>query len=150
MRNLKPETRNSKLETNEVRAAGLCVPAGAGGGVCGRVFLAWLPESCHEAEAEPKLLGDNDRREQGAGCAGEPGPAEGGLEGAADLGVCADREKADRHAEPPAQGAGAETLRLGEGCAGDWETQRLETGGSVSRRRALSQKVAGISSVSQK
>lgn len=100
-------------------ALALTVSAVAGGGVCGRVLLAWLPASCHEAEAEPDVLGREDRREQGAGCAGEPGAAESGLEGAADLGVRADRETPDRHAETPAPSAEAETLRRGEGCAGD-------------------------------
>lgn len=52
-------------------------------------------------------MGREDRREQGAGCAGDTGPAEGGLEGPEDLGVCADLETPARDTEPAAPGAGS-------------------------------------------
>lgn len=49
-----------------VWAAGFCVSAGAGGGVCGRVLLARMPEVLPAAEVEPEVLGRKGGEEPGA------------------------------------------------------------------------------------
>src|SRR5580658_8354479 len=75
-----------------VREAGFCVSRGAGDGVCGRVFLAWVPNPRDEAEDECGVLAEEDRAAQGAGPGGVPVPAQGGVEGCEGVGAWAGEE----------------------------------------------------------
>ena len=82
--------------------AGFCIPEGEGGGVCGRLFLAFLPEALHEAQEQSFILGDEVNGEQGARPACEPDPAKGRLDGRPHLGT---RVGAEAFAESHAQTA---------------------------------------------
>lgn len=74
-------------ESCAVREAGFCVSRGAGDGVCGWVFLAWLSGAWDEAEKQCGVLAQEDQAEQGAGCGGVPGSAEEGVEGLTRVGT---------------------------------------------------------------
>lgn len=76
-------------ERYAVREAGFCVSRGAGDGVCGRVFLAWVPDPRDEAEDECGVLAEEDRAEQGAGPGGVPVFKEEGVEGCKGVGAWA-------------------------------------------------------------
>jgi len=56
---------NSGLEQAFVhpRPARLCFQKAEGSGVCGRLFLAWVPQVFPAAQAEPSLLEGEDRGE---------------------------------------------------------------------------------------
>ena len=63
--------------------------AGAGGGVCGWVFLAWMSQALQSAGEQSGVLAQEALGEPGAGPAGEPGVAPGRLAGGANLAMCA-------------------------------------------------------------
>ena len=67
--------------------AGFCFSKGAGGGVCGWVFLAWVSALLSAAEAECEVLAGEGCGEPGAGSAGDAAVAQAGLERVPDLGV---------------------------------------------------------------
>jgi len=67
--------------------AGFCFSSGAGGGVCGWVFLAWVSALLSEAEAECQVLAGEGCGEPGTGSAGDEAAAQAGLERVPDLGV---------------------------------------------------------------
>lgn len=58
-----------------------------GGGDCGRVFLAWVPEAWDAAEAERGVLEPEAGGEPEAGPTGGAGAAGPGVAGGADLGA---------------------------------------------------------------
>lgn len=74
-------------ESAGVREAGFCVLEGTGGGVRGRLFLAWVSPAWNDAEAERVVLAREAGAEQGAGPAGGADVAVGRVEGGADLGT---------------------------------------------------------------
>lgn len=71
----------------------------------GWLFLARLSETCDEARDPGRLVGGQAGPEQGPGSNGDAGPAQSGLEGAADLGVRSRPRKPAAHG--PARGPGA-------------------------------------------
>jgi hypothetical protein len=67
--------------------AGLCFQEAEGGGVCGRLFLAWVPPLLPAAQAEPGILECEDRGEPEKGSIGKRTAKKAGVESDPDQGV---------------------------------------------------------------
>ena len=78
---------DSLLTSAPTGEAGFCFSEGAGGGVCGWVFLARMSALLPEAETEREVLAGEGRGEPGAGSARHAASARARLECVSDLGV---------------------------------------------------------------
>ena len=90
-------------EAASVWKARLCVSRLEGGRVCGRLFLARMPEARHPAQDQRRVLEREDPEEQGARPFGERHAPEVRLEGGACLGTRAPAKKCGPAGGPAAQ-----------------------------------------------
>lgn len=101
-----------EIETR--RQAGLRFSEGEVGGVCGRMFLAWMSGACDAAEKQCSVLAEEDRGQQGAGSEGEPVFARQRLAGFADMGVPVDQAKFGPNNRSPQTGVERLMFYFGE------------------------------------